>query len=336
DAPDPLAEIERRIALVAEARDAVTAAGNGLERARAELARWTDAKASVTKIAHKLVAQLSHVAGSLGLAPPAHDAPVAELVDDAAAIVAAARTAVEEAEAAAAAARDAEGRARAALAELRTSLDLGPAQAVEAALREAIRTATEAEGRERSLREMVAESAKLDEQDVQLRAAFGLYVQLADDMTDKNFIKFMLEEKRRLLSDIGSERLREMTRRYRFDDRGEFDVVDELDGDKERTVDTLSGGEVFLASLALSLALAEAVTRHGGRLQCFFLDEGFGSLDPESLDSALEGIEHIVTDDRLIGLVSHVEALRNRIEDKIVLDKDDDGMTRVIAGSTLG
>ncbi|HEX2058623.1 MAG TPA: SMC family ATPase [Actinomycetota bacterium] len=336
DVAEPLAEVERRLTLVAAARDALTAAGDELERARGELARWTEAKTAVTKVAHKLVAQLSHVAGALALAPPSHDAAISDLVDEAGTILAAARSAVEEAEAAAATARAAEAEARGALASLRTSLDLDPRTSVDAALREAIRTATEAEGRERSLREMVAESAKLDEQEKQLRATLGLYVQLADDMTDRNFIKFMLEEKRRLLSDIGSERLREMTRRYRFDDRGEFNVVDELDADKERTVDTLSGGEIFLASLALSLALAEAVTRHGGRLQCFFLDEGFGSLDPEALDSALEGIEHIVTEDRLIGLVSHVEALRNRIEDKIVLDKDDDGMTRVIVGSTLG
>lgn len=336
DAEDPLAEVERRLASVTDAREAAVTAGEDLDRARRELARWTDAKSKVTAVANRLVAQLSHVAGALSLPPPRHDAAVADLVDEATAVLAAARGAVEGAEAAAATAREAEGKARAALGELRESLDLTTSQSIEKALRDAIRTATEAEGRERSLREMVAEAAKLDEQDKQLRATLALYVQLADDMTDKNFIKFMLEEKRRLLSDIGSERLREMTRRYRFDARGEFNVVDELDADKERTVDTLSGGETFLASLALSLALAEAVTRHGGRLQCFFLDEGFGSLDPESLDSALEGIEHIVTEDRLIGLVSHVEALRNRIEDKIVLDKDEDGMTRVIAGSTLG
>ena len=335
-APDPLAEAERRLTLVSEARAAATAAGEELERARGDLARWTDAKAQVTAVANRLVARLSHAAGALSLAAPPHDAAVAELVDEATEILAAAEKAVAGAEAGVDKARTAEAEARAALAELRESLDVDASQSLEAALRAAIRTATEAEGRERALRAMVAEAAKLDEQEKQLRATLALYVQLADDMTDKNFIKFMLEEKRRLLSDIGSERLREMTRRYRFDERGEFNVVDELDADTERTVDTLSGGETFLASLALSLALAEAVTRHGGRLQCFFLDEGFGSLDPEALDSALEGIEHIVTDDRLIGLVSHVEALRNRIEDKVVLDRDEDGMTRVIAGSTLG
>jgi exonuclease SbcC len=336
DAGDPLAEVERRLALVSEGHEAVVAAGDELERARRELVAWTDAKSKVTAVANRLVAQLSHVAGALSLPAPRHDAAVGELVEEATSVRAAAEEAVATADTAAEKARVAEGEARRALAELRDSLDVPPPHSIETALRDAIRSATEAEGRERSLREMVAEAAKLDEQEKQLRATHGLYAQLAGDLRDENFVKFMLEEKRRLLSDIGSQRLREMTRRYRFDDGGEFKVVDELDGDKERTVDTLSGGETFLASLALSLALAEAVTRHGGRLQCFFLDEGFGSLDSDALDSALEGIEHIVTEDRLIGLVSHVEALRNRVEDKIVLDRDADGTTRVIAGSTLG
>ena len=56
-----------------------------------------------------------------------------------------------------------------------------------------------------------------------------------------------------------------MTKRYRFTDDGEFNIVDELEGDVERGTDTLSGGETFLASLALALGLAETATRHGGR-----------------------------------------------------------------------
>jgi exonuclease SbcC len=336
DVADPLAEVESRLALVGKGRAALEAAGEEVERAREDLARWTDAKAQVTSIANRVVAQLSHAAGALSLRPPPHDAAVADLVDDAARLLAAAAAAVEQAEERAERARAAEEEALAALAALRESVEVPAAGSLEKAVRDAIRAATEAAAEERSLRALVEEGVLLDDQEKQLKATLALYAQLFDDLRDENFIRFMLEEKRRLLSDIGSQRLREMTRRYRFDDRGEFKVVDELDGDKERTVDTLSGGETFLASLALSLALAEAVTRHGGRLQCFFLDEGFGSLDPEALDSALEGIEHIVTEDRLIGLVSHVEALRNRVEDKIVLDKGDDGMTRVIAGSTLG
>jgi exonuclease SbcC len=333
---DPLAEVERRLELLADAGASLAEATDELEEARREVERCSTARAEVASAVSRVVARLSHVAGTLSLAPPAHDATAADLVEATVTLRRAAEKAAAASEAAMRKAEEAAELVRRELGELRSSLGLDAAETVEDAIRRAIRSATEAEGEEKRLTGMVEESEVLDRQEEQLNATLALYRQLADDMTDKNFIKYMLEEKRRLLSDIGSQRLREMTRRYRFDDRGDFDVVDELDGDKERTVDTLSGGETFLASLALSLALAEAVTRHGGRLQCFFLDEGFGSLDADALDSALEGIEHIVTEDRLIGLVSHVEALRNRIEDKIVLDKDDDGTTRVIAGSTLG
>jgi exonuclease SbcC len=120
-----------------------------------------------------------------------------------------------------------------------------------------------------------------------------------------------------------------MTGRYRFDEAGTFRVIDGFNADSERGVDSLSGGETFLASLSLALGLAESVTRHGGRLQCFFLDEGFGSLDPDSLQKALDGIERIATGDRLIGLVSHVQGVSERVVDKIELDRDGDGMTLV-------
>ncbi len=224
------------------------------------------------------------------------------------------------------------------LEQLREELGLAVDQAIEHAFADA-RSAedvakievTRLEEQQRRLKDIAREEKELKERQ-------AVFDELASDLRPQNFIAFLLEERTRLLLELASERLNTMTGRYRLelDASNDLDVLDELDADKRRSVDTLSGGETFLASLALALALAELITRAGGRLQCFFLDEGFGSLDPESLDSALEGIEHIVTHDRLIGLVSHVEALRNRIEDKIVLDKDDDGMTRVIAGSTLG
>jgi DNA repair protein SbcC/Rad50 len=90
-----------------------------------------------------------------------------------------------------------------------------------------------------------------------------------------------------------------------------------------RKADSLSGGETFLASLALALALAEMVARGGGRLDSFFLDEGFGSLDPEHLDRAMDGIGRLVSENehRLVVLVSHVAEMRDAIEDLIVLDK---------------
>jgi len=75
------------------------------------------------------------------------------------------------------------------------------------------------------------------------------------------------------------------------------------------------------------------VSREGGRLDAFFLDEGFGSLDPEHLDLAMRGIERLISaeTDRLVVLVSHVPAMREWIEDLIVLDRDPvTGATRVV------
>lgn len=156
-----------------------------------------------------------------------------------------------------------------------------------------------------------------------------LYARLSADLTDHKFTAYMLDGRRRLLAQLGSEKLMELTGRYRFDDEGEFQIADESSG-TTRTAETLSGGETFLASLALALALADVVAQQGGRLGCFFLDEGFGSLDPESLDLALEGIEAIAVPGRLIGLISHVGGIRARLDDLIVLDKNEDGTTAVV------
>ena len=111
--------------------------------------------------------------------------------------------------------------------------------------------------------------------------------------------------------------------RYRFSG-DDFDIVDLAAAEGRRKSDSLSGGETFLASLGLALGLAEMVSRSGGRLDAFFLDEGFGSLDPEHLSLAMDGIERLVTDDgdRLVVIVSHVPEMRERFEDLIVLDKD--------------
>ena len=83
----------------------------------------------------------------------------------------------------------------------------------------------------------------------------------------------------------------------------------------------------------MALALAELVARGGGRLDAFFLDEGFGALDPEHLDLAMEGIETLVSEsgNRLVVVVSHVPELRHRIEDLIELDRSPTtGDTRVL------
>ena len=98
--------------------------------------------------------------------------------------------------------------------------------------------------------------------------------------------------------------------------------IDRLNGDERRSVRTLSGGETFLASLALALALSERlpeIAGHGGAmsLESLFLDEGFGSLDQESLDVAIGGLEALAGGRRLIGVISHVPEVAERLPDRI-------------------
>jgi len=98
-------------------------------------------------------------------------------------------------------------------------------------------------------------------------------------------------------------------------------VCDHRNADELRDAKTLSGGETFLASLSLALALSELVGRRGGRLEAFFLDEGFGTLSPECLDRALSALEGLAQSGRLIGIISHVVLLAERIENVWVVRK---------------
>ena len=163
------------------------------------------------------------------------------------------------------------------------------------------------------------------------------YRRIASDLTDSRFIKYLLDEERATLSELGSDHFQRLSSgRYRFTGDGTFEVVDLTAADAVRRPDSLSGGETFLASLALALGLAEMVSRTGGRLDAFFLDEGFGSLDPEHLDLAMDGIEQLVADgtNRLVVIVSHVPEMRQRMEDLIVLDRDPTtGDSVVVAGA---
>jgi exonuclease SbcC len=166
-------------------------------------------------------------------------------------------------------------------------------------------------------------------------AAMKTYQALAGDLTDARFVRFLLDDERRRLAELGSEHFQRLSNgRYRFTEDGAFDVVDLTAADAVRKADSLSGGETFLASLGLALALAEIVSRGGGRLDAFFLDEGFGTLDSEHLDLAMEGIESLVSDEgnRLVVVVSHVPELRHRVEDLIELDRSPTtGDTRVLS-----
>ncbi len=100
----------------------------------------------------------------------------------------------------------------------------------------------------------------------------------------------------------------------------ELEVIDTWQADVVRDTKTLSGGESFLVSLALALALSELVS-HKTSIDSLFLDEGFGTLDPETLDVALDALDSLNASGKMIGIISHVEALKERIPIQIHVSK---------------
>lgn len=113
----------------------------------------------------------------------------------------------------------------------------------------------------------------------------------------------------------------------------ELDVVDHYNG-TVRSVKTLSGGETFQASLSLALGLSDEIQSSSGGIQLdtMFVDEGFGSLDEDALDQAIRALKDLSQGSRLVGIVSHVAELKERIDKKIIVTKKrtEDGV-----GSTI-
>ena len=100
-----------------------------------------------------------------------------------------------------------------------------------------------------------------------------------------------------------------------------LEVLDTWQGGTARDIKTLSGGESFLVSLALALALSDLVS-HKTSIDSLFLDEGFGTLDPETLETALNALDGLNASGKMVGIISHVEALKERIPTQIVISKE--------------
>jgi exonuclease SbcC len=158
--------------------------------------------------------------------------------------------------------------------------------------------------------------------------------ELAQALRADQFIDFIQREAYHRLAVDGSRHMRTLSsERYTFGfDKNEFVVRDHWNADEERPVTTLSGGESFLASLALAWALADGLSglSHGrGRfaLESLFLDEGFGTLDSETLDAVLQGVEKLSSTNRLVGIISHIPELADRMPSRIYVRKAVGGST---------
>ncbi len=152
---------------------------------------------------------------------------------------------------------------------------------------------------------------------------------LARDLQDNNFTDFLLAGMQQLLARRASSIIRKVTD-GRFDlhlsGTREFEVSDAWAGGTRRSVRSLSGGETFIVSLALALALSDAAAG-GRRLGALFLDEGFGTLDAETLDSVAGVLESLSTDGRMVGIITHVTELSERLPARLLIRKEAEGST---------
>jgi len=151
-----------------------------------------------------------------------------------------------------------------------------------------------------------------------------LFEQIQKLLRANSFIDFIAEERLRYVATRASEILGIMTK-YKFalelDTDAGFIIRDYANGGIHRMVNSLSGGETFLTSLSLALALSEHIQLKGqSPLEFFFLDEGFGTLDNNLLDNVIDSLERLSRRERVIGLISHVPELRCRIARRLIVE----------------
>jgi exonuclease SbcC len=204
-------------------------------------------------------------------------------------------------------------------------------EAVSRARTDAAREAATAEHRADELRAKLEHSRAIADEVAEKRGRAERFAALAAELRADRITAFLQLEALEVLAAGGSERLSTLSSgRYRLayaDD--EFYVVDTWNGEERRSARTLSGGETFLASLALALALSEQVrslsVTEKARLDSLFLDEGFGTLDPETLEVVVDAIEQLGGDGRMVGVITHVQELAIRLPARVEVEKSPRG-----------
>ncbi len=193
-----------------------------------------------------------------------------------------------------------------------------------------------ARGRIGELSESLRAGAERLERKTELQASAGrlsgtldLWTTLTNSLRANEFQQYLLQDvESRLLSGAGELLYDISDGRYRLAlDGGDYVVQDLWNAGETRGVRTLSGGETFLASLSLAIALSDYLA--GNRiLGALFLDEGFGTLDPQALDSVAGALENLRTQGRMVGVITHVESLSERLPSRLLVSKS-------VAGSSV-
>jgi DNA repair protein SbcC/Rad50 len=251
---------------------------------------------------------------------------------------------IEEGEAAAGAARA--GQAKLA-GELSTDLaaagiSLLPETAAARAAAEVAAASERARSAISRIEERQAEAAALAQRQAAAASAQQVAGLLGDLLRANQFQRWLVTE---ALDDLVAEASATLATLSggQFDltyDDGDFQVVDHADADSRRSVRTLSGGETFQASLALALALSTQISAlasaGAARLDSIFLDEGFGTLDPETLEVVAATLEALAEGDRMVGVVTHVAALAERVPVRFRVARNAQTSTVTREGLTTG
>jgi exonuclease SbcC len=167
----------------------------------------------------------------------------------------------------------------------------------------------------------------------ELEDRYHALADLAAALKDGAFPKWLTLRRSKLLLVHASRLLSEMSgQRYAFadldDDAGQWSVFDNDNG-QPRSPASLSGGEKFVASLALALGMVEMMGRQGGRIESLFLDEGFGALDRTNLDAAVEALASVAAKGRMVGVVTHLRAVAEQIDNVLSVTREPTGSEAV-------
>ncbi|WP_368489177.1 AAA family ATPase [Clostridium sp. BJN0013] len=181
-----------------------------------------------------------------------------------------------------------------------------------------------------SINTKLSELKKLLSEKKKMEHKLGLLGDLEKLFKGKKFVEFIAANQLKYISLEADKKLREITcgnYGLEVDEDGKFFIRDYKNGGKERDASTLSGGETFVTSLALALALSSQIQLKGrSPLELFFLDEGFGTLDDNLLEIVMDSLEKIHNDKLSIGVISHLEIIKERMPVKLIVTATESGM----------
>lgn len=193
-----------------------------------------------------------------------------------------------------------------------------------------IKERAEASHRIKDMEVNLAEYKELLKQKKELEHISSNVEDIAKLIEGNKFVEFVALNQLKYICIEASKRLKDITSgRYalEIDSVGNFVMRDDFNGGSRRATGTLSGGETFLTSLCLALALSSQIQLKGSApLEFFFLDEGFGTLDNDLLDTVMDSLERLYSDRLSVGIISHVEEIKNRVPIRLLVEPAQHGI----------